>query len=167
MNKKPEKRYKNNYRFSDEFIKVWTRILVTVLCVGLGGAAILLIYLLIAYGDVPTDELPVWATPAMLILGGGGLVIPLVAGAILGGLAIHKYAWIPLLFVVGGLLAIGASAVDGLEFLAPYAIASMIIGGIAVFVIALGFTKVPVWLQLPILRSPRLNIRDNKTKKKK
>jgi hypothetical protein len=102
----------------------------------------------------------------MIILGGGGLAIPLILGAILGGLAINKYAWIPLLFVVGGLLTIGASAVDGLGYLAPYAIASMILGGIAVFVIALGFTKVPVWLQLPILKSPRLTIRDNKTKKK-
>ena len=157
----------STYRLSDAFIKLWTRILVTILCVGIGAGMAVMIYLLVVYGDVATEDLPSWAVPSLVILFGAGFGIPLILGAILGGIAINKYAWIPLLFVVGGLLAIGVSAVDGYEFLAPYAIASMVLGGISVFIIALGFTKVPVWVQLPILKSPRASVRKNNTKKKK
>lgn len=159
MTKQPDNRYENGYRLSDAFIKRWTRILLTILWVGVGAGMVVMIYMLIRYGDVPADELPTWGVVSSIVLFSIGFGVPLLMGAMLGGLAIHKYGWIPLLFVVGGLMAMGISAIDGFGFIAPYAQVSMVLGVIGIFVIAISFTKVPIWLGLPMLRSPRLYLR--------
>lgn len=155
---------KNVYRLSDAFIKRWTRILITILLVGIGGGLVVMVVALIVYGDVPSDELPDWVWISMGGLFIIGFGVPLILGAILGGLAIHRFGWIPLLLAMAGLLGMGVSQIDGYGFLTPYCITAMILGVVGIFVLAINFTNVPIWLQLPILKSPRLYLRKGKKK---
>ena len=153
------------YRLSDTFIRRWTWILMTVLVAGIGGGFLLMGYTALVYGNVGADELPVWIYPATLTLFAIGFGVPLILGAILGGLAIHRYAWIPLLLVIGGVFASGFSSVQHYEFLATYGLTAIALGVVSVFVIAIGFTNVPIWLQFPIVGSPRLYLRGKNKKK--
>ncbi|HEY8992935.1 MAG TPA: hypothetical protein VIM37_03760 [Candidatus Microsaccharimonas sp.] len=153
------------YRKSDAFIKLWTRILIAVMIGGVAGAFLVMGYAAVAYGNVPSDELPVWILPAVITLFSIGIGLPLILGAILGGLAIHRFGWIPLLLVIGGVFASGFSSLQHYEFLAVYGVIAIVLGVVSVFFIAIVFTNVPIWLQFPIVGSPRLYLRGKNKKK--
>jgi hypothetical protein len=90
---------------------------------------------------------------------------PLTIGAIVGGLAIHRLGWIPLLLVTTGLTVIGFAQLDGYGFLAVYCIIAMIVGVVGIFLLAIFGSKVDIWLGLPIVNSPRLYVRKDDQKK--
>jgi len=155
----------NNYRFSDKFIKVMTGWLIAWIFIGTG-----LGFGLGALGDVffATDygpEVPGWYTIMAISFAISGVALPLIVGAILGAMAINKYA-APVAILL--LAAIGSytygKLVDGQGIWMLYGI----IGGIVAIALFfyIGFqAKVPIWLQLPVLGSPRLYLTKDKASK--
>lgn len=166
MSDREEKRYDNGYRLSETTIKRWTRALIALLIAGVGGSVVVMLVAGIMYGNGPVEEVPSWVFPTMSWLAISGILIPLVIAAILGGLAIHRYGWIPLLILVLGMIVASFSNLAGVGYLGIYGLIAVAVGVIGIFVIAVKFTKVPIWLQLPILFSPRLYLRKNEKKAK-
>jgi hypothetical protein len=162
MTNEPEKRYSNGYRLSDQALKIWTRITFSIMGVGLAGLAVVIIVTASIYGNAPVEDIPVILINLMWVFGGIALAIPLALGAIVGGLAIHRLGWIPLLFVILGILAMGLSKIYGLGFLSLYGIIGIIVGVVGIFFLAIFRTKVDIWLGLPVLDSPRFYVRKNK-----
>lgn len=144
------------YRFSNAFIKRFKRTLIAILIIGIGGGIALMIYASATYGDPSADGVPTWIVPTVVALLVTGFALPLLLGAIIGGLVIHRFAWMPLLLVVLGLFATGATVIEGLQFLLIYGIIAMVIGTILTIFIAVRFTNVPVYFGLPTLNSPRV-----------
>lgn len=165
MSDREEKRYDNEYRLSETTLKRWTRALIALLIAGVGGCVVVMLVAGIMYGNGPVDEIPSWVFPTMSWLAGLGIVIPLIGASILGGLAIHRFGWIPLLVLVLGMIVASFSNLFGVGYLAIYGFIAIGLGVIGIFVIAVKFTKVPIWLQLPMLFSPRLYLRKAKKKK--
>ena len=137
----------NPYRYSARFIRVWTRILCTILIVfPIAG-----IFLLTS-SNSPDPQ------PVGMFLLVAGLVVPLLVGAVLGGNAIRRGGgWVGLLFFLGF-----AGAAAGL-ILANVGI--MVAGFVVLVISGVGFwiigakSGVPMWLQLPMFGSPRLYVR--------
>ena len=157
--KKSNGRYEGtNYRYSDAFINKVTAWLVAALfilpAIGFGLGAL---------GNtifVDTD-IPDWYMITAGSLAIGGVLLPLAISAWLGATALNKYAG-----PVGLLLVFGISAASASDYTNDpslwlwVGIGSMVLSGLLFFYI--GFqAKAPVWLQLPILNSPRLYISKN------
>lgn len=159
MTEIPEKRYENGYRLSDQVMKIWSRIIFTTMGVGFAGLSIVIIITAVQYGNADTADIPAIYLNLMWVFGGIAIGLPLALGAIVGGLAIHKFGWIPLLIMILGVLAAGLSKLYGLEFLGLYAYPAIIVGGVGIFLLAIFRTKVDIWFALPILKSPRLYLR--------
>lgn len=152
-----------NYRYSDRFIKRMTTALIVPIFAGpaIGFA-------LGALGDVFFNnsnygyETPGWYTITAISFLIGGIALPLLIGAWLGATALNKYAGpVGLLLVLGiGATAFG-SVVEGQSMWSTIGIGAMIVSVALFFYVGLQ-AKVPIWLQLPILQSPRLYITKDK-----
>jgi len=143
------------FRYDDQFIKRMTFALCAILIV----FPIVGIFLL-ATSDSP-DPQPVGMT--LLVT---GLVFPLLTGAILGGQSLSPHGgWIGLLFFVG-FAGLTVGPIPGaLLYGAVGAWAFGLTGAALVVLSVLGFwrlgwkAKVPMWLQAPVIGSPRLYVR--------
>lgn len=154
-----DKRYDNKYRLSDKTLKTWNRIIFSIMGVGLAGFAVLIGISAVKYSEASIDEVPVIIINLFWVFGFISFGIPLILGAIVGGLAIHRYAWIPLLLAMLGLLAEGVSRLDGYGFLALWGWIAIGVGVVGTFLIAIFRTQVDIWLALPVLNSPRWYLR--------
>lgn len=155
--KKADGRYAGtNYRYSDRFIKVLTGCLIAWIFVGTG-----LGFALGALGDVffrseYGPQTPDWYNLMAAVIAASGVALPLIVAAVLGALAINRYA-APVAVLL--LAAIGAFVygrlVDGQGIWMLYGIAGGVLA-VALF-FSIGFqARVPIWLQLPMLNSPRV-----------
>jgi len=168
MTAKPQKknsngRYENtNYRYSDKFIQTATNWLVAWIFIGISIGAGLGILGDSIFG---ASNAPQWYTIIAISFAISSVALPLTVGAWLGASALNKYAG-----PVGLLLVLGIGAnVYGQIFggmMTWIGVATIVLSGALFFYI--GFqAKVPMWLQLPILRSPRLYVRKGDAAKKK
>jgi len=168
MTTKPQKknsdgRYENtNYRNSDKFIQTATNWLVAWIFIGPGIGAGLGILGDSIFG---ASNAPQWYTIIAISFAISGVALPLTVGAWLGASALNKYAGpVGLLLVLG----IGANAYGQIfgGMMTWVGIGAIVLSVVLFFYI--GFqAKVPIWLQLPILKSPRLYIRKGEAVKKK
>ncbi|RMI43374.1 hypothetical protein [Streptomyces triticirhizae] len=103
------------YRFGPAFIARWEKRLVRTILIGLGvGVALVLVGLALGGsfdGNVPEGD-PRWNLVWAVLIAGiavGGLAVlgPLLLAFVLGGLAIHRFGWIPGLVTYLGMLAAG------------------------------------------------------------
>lgn len=154
-----DKRYANGYRISERAMKIWNRIIFTIMGIGLAALTVVIIVTASIYGNAAPEDIPAIYINLMWISGGVALGLPLILGAIVGGLAIHRFAWIPLLLAMLGMLAVGAAQADGYHYLAFYGWIAIVVGVIGTFLIAIFRTKVDIWFGLPTLNSPRWYMR--------
>jgi len=160
--KKANGRYEGtNYRYSDKLINRLTGWLVALIFI---GPAIGLGLFALGYAIFDGENAPDWYNIMCASFALGGIFLPLIISAWLGATALNKYAG-----PVGLLLVFGIGAVAGCKYLDntilwfQIGIGSLVLSTILFFYI--GFqAKVPIWLQLPILNSPRLYISKGDTK---
>ncbi|UED87922.1 hypothetical protein [Streptomyces profundus] len=143
-------RSSNPYRFGPDVIRRWEKRLTVIILVGFGvGAALALSGLGlggILDGDVAEED-PRWNLVWGLLIAGvavAGLavLVPLLIGCLMGGLAIHRFGWIPGLLTFVGIL--GTAAGLALEddrlgpfagWLAPAGIAALVAGVLGFFLV--------------------------------
>lgn len=164
--KKADGRYEGaNYRHSMQFIDRATKWLAAGIFIGLGlGLGLYLLGYYVLFTTTFGPKIPEWYSFVSAAFALGGIVIALIVGAWLGGNAINKYGgFIGLLLVFG----IGVTAIGSLGKTAWFwvGVGMLVLSTLLFFYI--GFkAKVPMWLQLPILNSPRLHLRrDGQSKK--
>jgi hypothetical protein len=150
------------FRFSDRFIKTTTTVLITVMLASIAAGFII--------GPL-SDDVAGEAGDALGIAAGaliiGGLVIPLLLAAVLGGEAIRPGAGFIGFFLIVGMFATVAGSTElGQELLGPVWTPWAYLGGIALMVLAGGslwivgwIARVPMWLQAPFQGSPRVIVR--------
>jgi hypothetical protein len=154
--KKANGRYANtNYRYSDKFISRMTGWLIALIFIGpaIGiGLGIL--------GDTifGAGEAPGWYTVTAVSFMIGGVSLPLIVSAWFGASALNKYAGPVGLLLIFGIGALVYSKYSSDPTLWNWiGIGSLIFSTVLFFYI--GFqAKVPIWLQLPMLKSPRFYI---------
>lgn len=158
----PARRPAGTFRFSDRFIQMATTILMTFMLVSVAAGFII--------GPM-SDNVPGEAGDALGNTAGalviGGLVVPLLLAAVLGGEAIRAGAGIIGFFLIVGMLAAVAGSTElGQEMLGRAWTPWAFWGGSALMVLAVaGFwivgwiARVPMWIQAPFLGSPRLVVR--------
>ena len=153
-------RYANNYRMSAEQIQKITNRLIILLFVGLGLGFILGIIGSSVFGS----EFPLWYTILTIGIAASGVIVPLLVSAWLGGQAIRRGGgFVGLLLIVGGGLLVTGNAIENTPLFWT-GVGVTILAGLLFFYIGIQ-AKVPIWLQLPILGSPRLYVRNKPTKK--
>ena len=148
-----------NYRYSDKFIKRMTGWLIAYIFIGVGAG-----FGLGALGDVffADTTTPQWYTITAISLIVSGIGLPLLVGAWLGASALHKYAGpVGLLLIAGIVATTVGKTVEGQSMWLWIGNSAMIVSIVLFFYIGLQ-AKVPIWLQLPMLRSPRLYLNKNK-----
>lgn len=162
MVNKPNPQYENNYRFSPETMKkLRKRFLISWGVSGAIGIIGFFVFAAIISSQYDPNGLgnpmPGW-TDAV-----GGVILlitfvafPLVYSAWLGGRSIHRFGPLGTVTAVVGLMVMLAGKYFGLQ----YAVAGVVITvvGVAVSFYLGHIANVPMWLQLPIFRSPRLYI---------
>ena len=158
----PARRPDGTFRFSDRFIKTTTTVLITVMLVSITAGFII--------GPL-SDDVAGEAGDALGMAAGalviGGLVLPLLLAAVLGGEAIRAGAGFIGFFLIVGLLAAATGGSElGQDMLGPIWTPWAFWGGIALMVLATGsfwivgwIARVPMWLQAPFLGSPRVVVR--------
>lgn len=167
---KPEKknangRYENKYRYSDKLIETMTKWLVALVIIGPVLGFIISASASVVYGDF--NDIPAWVNGIAIAFAIGGIALPLTVGAWFGATALNKYAGPVGLLLVFGIGAFTVGKVDDAQSMWLWiGLGSMILAGALFFYI--GFqAKVPMWLQLPILQSPRLYVANKPASKKK
>ena len=152
-----------NYRYSDKFIKRMTNWLIAYIFIGFGAG-----FAVGALGDVffAGTDTPQWYTIIAVSLMLSGVGLPLLIGAWLGASALNKYAGpVGLLLVLGIFASAIGSTVKGQSMWVAIGVGSIIVSVVLFFYIGLQ-AKVPIWLQLPILRSPRVYLTKDKQSEK-
>jgi hypothetical protein len=159
----------NPYRFSRRVINVTTGVLVAAMLAGLVTG----IALGVASDGVEGDAGETLSTVALWIVVGSFLV-PLAVAAVLGGEAIKRGGGL-----VGALLMVGITATavsrvgDVVDVIGAGWSDVLFWGGIVVMALAVAafwivgwVAKVPMWLQLPMLGSPRIVVRDGEEERR-
>jgi hypothetical protein len=150
------------FRFSERFINTTTTVLIVVMCVMLAGG-----FILGFVGDNFDGELRVVLGNVAVASILGGIVLPLLIAAVLGGEAIRAGGGALGFFLIAGLFATVAGSNElGQEMLGPVWTPWALWGGAALMVLAgAGFwiigwiAKVPMWIQAPFVGSPRVYVR--------
>jgi hypothetical protein len=135
----------NGFRYSPRFLRNWTIVLCVMVAVfPIAG------FVLLAGSDSPDPQ------PVGLTLLVSGVALPILIGGVLGGNAIIRHGgWIGLLFFLGLATAVCGIAVG---------FWLVVVGWVVTALAGLGFwligwrAHVPMWLQLPILYSPRFSV---------
>ncbi|WP_431279976.1 hypothetical protein [Leifsonia poae] len=161
MGEKTKKRT-TTYRFSDKFISVTTTILITVMLVMIAAGFILGF----VSDSLDSDAADVASSVAIWLII-GGIALPLLIAAVLGGEAIRAGGGIiGFLLIVGLFATVAGSTEMGQDALGPVWSSWAFWGGITMMALAvLGFfvigwiAKVPMWLQAPVIGSPRVYVR--------
>lgn len=127
----------HRFRYSDRFIRVWTIVLCTLIVVlPLSG---------MIYGATLGSDYEAWQgwLAGGLII--GGVAIPLLIGAVLGGEAIRRGGGIVGVLFTLGLIGGPTGSVLGIIWLTVAGFSALALGVIGFFVI--GFAaKVPMWI---------------------
>jgi hypothetical protein len=155
---RPGGRPTGRYRLSDRFIRRATAVLLTVMGVAVATGLVL---------GLVSDTLDGDAAETLGNLGGslviGGLIVPLLAAAILGGEAIKAGGgFLGFGLVLGVALVALVPTVEALDVLGAYRVPLywagwVLIVGCTVGFFVIGFiAKVPMWLRAPFLDSPRI-----------
>ena len=155
-------RYANGYRMTDAYIKKTTNRLIILLFAGLTLGLIMGI----AGSTIFDNEMPLWYVVITIAVAASGLVVPLYVSAWLGGQAIRRGGgFVGLLLITGGgLMVTGSSIENSTLFWTGIGVTALA----ALLFVYIGVqAKVPMWLQLPILNSPRLYVRNKPTDKNK
>lgn len=158
----PVRRPAGTYRFSDRFIKTATTVLIALMLVSVIAG-----FIIGPLSDTVDGEAgdALGITAAVLVI--GGLVVPLLLAAVLGGEAIRAGAGIIGFFLIAGLFAAVAGSTElGLDLLGsawtPWAfwcgVALMALSVIAFWIVG-WIARVPMWLQGPFIGSPRVVVR--------
>ncbi|MCB5282520.1 hypothetical protein QK292_15090 [Arthrobacter sp. AL08] len=150
------------FRFSDRFLKVVTTALITVMLVSIAAGFIL--GPLSDNVDGRAGDVLGNVAVALII---GGLVLPLLLAAVLGGEAIRAGAGFVGFFLIAGMLAAAVGTTEaGQELLGPVWGPWAVWGGGALMVLAVGgfwivgwIARVPMWIQAPVAGSPRVYVR--------
>lgn len=150
------------YRFSGRFIG-WTTTVLMVSMIGMVAAGFIVGFYSDSVEGESGDILGMVAV-ALII---GGLTLPLLIAAVLGGEAIRKGAGAIGFFLMVGMFATVAGSTElGRKLLGPDWTPWAVPGGTALMIIAVvsfwivgWIAKVPMWIQDPILGSPRLYVR--------
>lgn len=150
------------YRFSGRFIKTTTTVLITAMLAMIAAGFIL--GPLSDNFEGETGEVLGIVAVALII---GGLGLPLLIGAVLGGEAIRPGGGIIGFLLIAGMFAAAAGMTEaGQEMLGPVWGPWAFWGGTTLMVLAVGgfwiigwIAKVPMWLQAPVLGSPRAYVR--------
>jgi hypothetical protein len=159
-----------NYRYSTKFINTLTGWLIAWIFIGTG-----LGFGLGALGDVfyAHTDVPTWYTVLAVTVMASGVGLPLLVGAWLGASALNKYAGPVGLLLCAGIGALTYGKVVEGQSMWIWIGATTLVVCVGLFFL-IGFrAKVAMWLQLPILNSPRLYIskgegsNDKKTTAKK
>ena len=169
QNSAPQKKMANgryegkNYRYTDRFIQLATNWLVAYIFIGTAagiGMGML--------GDVLFNnsnfgyKTPGWYAVTAVCVTISGVALPLIVGAWLGATAINKYAGpVGLLLVLGIGATTFGKVVEGQSMWLGIGVGTIIVSTALFFYIGLQ-AKVPIWLQLPILRSPRVYLTKDK-----
>jgi hypothetical protein len=147
-----------NYRYSDKFIKRVTGWLIASIFIGPAIG-----FGLGALGDVIFNngygaDVPGWYTTIAISFALGGVILPLVVASWMGAMALNKYAG-----PVGLLLDLGIGAyvfgrvTEGQTMWLWIGIGVLVLS--VLLFVYIGFrAKVPMWMQLPMLNSPRFYI---------
>ncbi|RFU88256.1 hypothetical protein DY218_02965 [Streptomyces triticagri] len=142
----------NPYRFSPDFIKRWESRLTKIIVIGVAAAAVLAgIGLAVGGtldGEVPEDDGRWMLAWIPLIAAGvaGGLAVlgPLLAGCVLGGLAIHRHGWIPGVVLFAGILLTSYGlAMD--DAYTRWGVTALVVGVLGFFLVGT-LSKVPMWI---------------------
>lgn len=127
----------NTYRYSDRFIRAWT----IVLCI----AIVVLPISGIIYGATlgsDYQEWQGWLAGGLML---GGVAVPLLIGAVLGGEAIRRGGGVVGALFAAGLVGGPTGSGFGILWLAVAGYVALALGVIGFFVI--GFAaKVPIWI---------------------
>ena len=158
----PDRRPDGTFRFSDRFIKMATTVLVSFMLVSVIAGFI--VGALSDTVDRDAQDALVTAAGALII---GGIMLPLLLSAVLGGEAIRAGGGVVGFFLILGLLAAVAGGTElGQEMLGRAWTPWAYWGGIALMALATGgfwimgwIARVPMWLQAPVLGSPRVVVR--------
>jgi len=127
----------NPYRMSERTIKVLTGVLITILVVAPIAGFI--------YGATLGSDYQPWQNAIALGLIAGGIGIPILAGAVLGGEAIMRGGGLVGFLFAAGLIGGPTGQVFGIVWLAVAGYVALALGVIGFFVI--GFRKkVPIWI---------------------
>jgi len=154
-------RYASQYRYSDKFISRMTGWLIACIFIGPGRAVVVGISGDAIFGN---GLVPEWVTILAGSLAIAGIALPLLVGSWLGASAINRYAGPVGLLLFFGIAAVATGGPFGQPQWVTLGIGALIISLILFFYI--GFqARVPIWLQLPILNSPRLYISHGEKKK--
>ncbi|WP_354566681.1 hypothetical protein [Glaciihabitans sp. UYNi722] len=139
-------KFPTGYRYSMVFINRMTGVLIIVMLACIGGA--------FAVGAIGGDDAPAWVEPLAIGVLIGGIGLPLLIAAWLGGSSLHRYGgWAGALLIVG--MALGVTG-QLMEIWTWFWIGAGIDALCVLVFFYLGFlAKVPMWLQLPIIGSPR------------
>lgn len=139
----------SRYRYSDAFIR---RASIVLVCVMFGGLAVGLVVGLVA--DEIGGDIAETVSNMSGVLMVASMIVPLLISAFLGGLAIHRHGWVPPLVMMVGAGPGIVGVVSGQDALAWGGLAVFVLGGAGYFYLG-NLSKVPMWLQLPIIGSPR------------
>lgn len=158
----PVRRPAGTFRFSGRFIKTATTVLTTVMVVSI-TAGFIIGPLSSKVAGAAGDAL----FTAAIALIAGGVVLPLLLAAVLGGEAIRAGGGFIGFFLIVGMFAATAGSTElGLEVLGRAWAPWTLWGGVAMMVLAAaGFwivgwiARVPMWLQAPFRGSPRVIVR--------
>ena len=154
--KKADGRYEGtNYRYSTKFISTMTGWLIAWIFIGTG-----LGFGVGAMGDVffANTTTPTWYTVLALTITASGVGLPLLVSAWLGASALNKYAGPVGLLLVAGIGALAYGKVVERQSMWIWIGAASLVVSVGLFFL-IGFrAKVAIWLQLPILYSPRAYI---------
>jgi hypothetical protein len=158
--KKADGRYEGtNYRYSDTFIRKMTNWLIAYIFIGTG-----LGFGIGAMGDVffAHTNTPTWYTVLAVTIMASGVGLPLLVSAWLGASALNKYAGPVGLLLCAGIGALAYGQVVKGQSMWIWIGATALVVSVGLFFL-IGFrAKVAMWLQLPILNSPRLYISKGK-----
>lgn len=158
----PARRPAGTFRLGDRFIKMATTVLVTFMLVSVTAGFVM---------GALSDNVDRGARDGLVTAAGalilGGLVLPLLLAAVLGGEAIRAGGGVIGFFLIVGMLAAVAGGTElGQEMLGRAWTPWAFWGGIALMALSTaGFwivgwiARVPMWLQGPVLGSPRVVVR--------
>ncbi|MDN4615328.1 hypothetical protein P5G50_12810 [Leifsonia sp. F6_8S_P_1B] len=155
---RPGDRPEGRYRFSDRFIKRWTAILLVAM-----GVIVVAGFVMGFLSDEVSGEAGETLANAAIAVVVAGFVLPLMVAAILGGEALKPGAgFIGFGLILGVLLLATTLAEATRGFYGSWAPAAFWAGVVLIVGCGIGFwlvgfaAKVPMWLQLPFLGSPRV-----------
>ncbi len=168
--KPDQKNTPNPYQFSPRFIKLWTTICLVIM--GLGFVAGFIVGSMGDASGLTTDQRNAQEALGIAIMIGSFFFGILIA-AVLGAESIKRGTGIIGFFFTAGFASlvfgslnsstIGVAVDPWRPLLFWGGIGLLVLAGLSYFVIG-WIAKVPIWLQLPIFKSPRLYIRGSSKK---